>query len=112
MDSLIGKIVVGVISKLFADEVKAWVPYATDWITRSAVRILPVKLRDRFQEEWRSHLGDVPTELARLTVSFGFLIAACHIASSERIQQVRLMLRLLWFVVRLRANAQMARVVL
>ena len=63
------------LAKLFADEFKEWLPWITERIVQRAVRSLPENQRERFCEEWHSHLSQVPGELTKLWVAFGFIRA-------------------------------------
>jgi len=67
--------------KVFADEFKAWVPTLVAGIVAAAVRTLPAELRERFSEEWLSHIKQVPGDLGKITVASGFLIAAFNMAN-------------------------------
>jgi Bacterial sugar transferase len=72
------------LGKLFADEVKEWLPWLTERMIRAAVRILPANQRQRYREEWSSHLDEVPGKLAKLVVAAGFIkagLAASPISS-------------------------------
>jgi len=69
-----------VCSKLLADEFKAWAPSIVAKIIAAAVRKLPPEMRERSSEEWQSHINDVPGDLSKTAVAFGFLIAAWDIA--------------------------------
>jgi hypothetical protein len=44
-----------------------------------AARNLPGEMRDRLSEEWQSHANDVPTDLGKLLVALGFLIASARL---------------------------------
>jgi lipopolysaccharide/colanic/teichoic acid biosynthesis glycosyltransferase len=65
-----------ILSRLLSDEFKAWTPWLIDRITRHAICRLPQENRDRFGEEWRGHLNDVPGDIGKLVVALGFLWAA------------------------------------
>jgi hypothetical protein len=78
-----GHFITAVLGKLVADECKAWLPWITGRMTKLAVRRLPKRQRERYEEEWASYLDEVPGELAKLWVAYGFLKAA-RIASAER----------------------------
>ena len=64
------------LSRLFADEFKAWIPWLLDRLARRAIAKLPDEFKDRYDEEWRGHLNETPGELGELVVAFGFSIAA------------------------------------
>jgi hypothetical protein len=63
-------------AKLFADEIKVFLPSIAERITKVAVRRLPERQRERYDEEWRSHVNEVPGAFAKVWVACGFLTAA------------------------------------
>lgn len=63
------------LTKLFADEFRAWLPLVTEQMTRAAVRTLPADQRERYREEWRSHLNEIPGEIGKLVATLGFFWA-------------------------------------
>jgi hypothetical protein len=69
-------IVGAALSRLFADEVKEWVPTITQRLIERAARKLPGSYRARLAEEWESHVRDTPGTLSKLIVAVGFQIAA------------------------------------
>jgi len=69
-------IVAAAASRLLADEFKAWIPWTVDRLIRRAVGRLPADRRERLNEEWRSHVNDVPGEVGKLAVALGTLLAA------------------------------------
>lgn len=76
-----GHFIVALLGRLCAEEVKAWLPSVAERITTWAVRCLPKDLRERYSEEWRSHLSDVPGSLTKVWVACGFLSAATQTSS-------------------------------
>jgi hypothetical protein len=76
----VASILVAAASRLIADDAKAWLPWVTEHLIESAVKRLPLELRERFAEEWRSHVADMPGYLGKLIVAVGFLSAAKVIA--------------------------------
>ena len=64
------------ISSLLTDELKAWTPSIVACLIKSAVLHLRQEDRERFAEEWQSHVSDVPGNLAKLYVALGFLGAS------------------------------------
>ena len=44
--------------------------------------MLPEDHRERFKEEWQSHLDETPGKLGKLLVALGFLLAAFRISHS------------------------------
>ncbi len=80
---LIGTIILAVlaiigtaISKQITDEFKAWMPSVVRHLINYAVQLLRQDQRERFAEEWSSHVNDVPGEIGKLVVAFGFVRAA------------------------------------
>jgi hypothetical protein len=63
-------------SKLLADEFKAWAPSLISFIIAVAVRALPVSRRERSEEEWKSHVCELPGDLSKLIVACGYIFAA------------------------------------
>src|SRR4051812_40673019 len=78
--SLILMAILGVLGAAFSrqltDEFKAWTPWLVDRLIRRAVRNLPDSCRERLDEEWRSHVNEIPGQIGQLIVAFGFLTAA------------------------------------
>jgi exopolysaccharide production protein ExoY len=70
-----------VCAKVFADEFKAWAPTIVAKIIDAAVRTLPAELRERFSEEWLSHVNQIPGDLTKIAVACGFVIAASDMAN-------------------------------
>lgn len=76
----IGAVVVAAFSKLAADELKAWTPRLVAAIVQCAIRILREDQRDRYAEEWRSHIDETPGEIGKLIVGLGLLAAAWNLS--------------------------------
>lgn len=72
----IAGVLVTAFSKQVADEFKAWVPRLVAAVIRCAVRRLREDQRDRYAEEWRSHIDETPGEIGKLIVGLGLLPAA------------------------------------
>jgi hypothetical protein len=64
------------VSRQFADEFKAWTPRLIRHVIQRAVGRLPENQRQRFTEEWHSHVDEIPGEVGKLFVAFGFLRAS------------------------------------
>lgn len=62
-------------------ELKAWTPSLTEWIVRVAVARLPIEERERFAEEWTSHIADVPGQIGKIAVALGSILAAVRMAA-------------------------------
>lgn len=69
------------LGKLIADELKAWLPRMTEHVLRAAVTMLPGNQRERYDEEWRSFLADIPGRLSRFIASLGLVKAAYEISN-------------------------------
>ena len=70
-------------SGLLIDEVKAWIPWIVQRVIRSSIKLLPPDQRDRFEEEWRSHIADLPGEFGKLIAALDFPRAALKIVQAE-----------------------------
>jgi lipopolysaccharide/colanic/teichoic acid biosynthesis glycosyltransferase len=77
------------LARVFADEFKAWMPWVAERFVRKAVAGLPEDQRERFGEEWRSHLNEIPGEIGKLVVAFGFIFAAWKMSSILKIEHSR-----------------------
>jgi hypothetical protein len=69
------------LSDLLADELKSCVAWLVQHIVEAANSRLPESQRERYREEWESHLDEVPGDLAKLCVALGFLSAARKMAA-------------------------------
>jgi hypothetical protein len=74
-----GRFLASLLSDLCAAEIAAWLPWIALKITRVAVRTLPEAQRERYDEEWRGHLSEIPGALTKLGIACGFLCAAIKI---------------------------------
>lgn len=74
------------IGDLLAEELKAWLPRITEHLIRCAIKILPNDQRERYGEEWRSYVGEVPGQLSKLCAAFGLIRAAYVIADLRLVQ--------------------------
>ena len=70
------------LSKQLVDEFKAWTPWIIERIVRRAIRGLPEEYRERFGEEWRSHLSEVPGEIGKFFEALGYLRASARMSKS------------------------------
>ncbi len=64
------------LSRLVAGDFKAWIHRITQCLIWRAVAAVPAEQRPRYEEEWNSHINDVPGGLGKLFVSFSLLWAA------------------------------------
>jgi hypothetical protein len=81
---------------LMTDEFKAWIPWIIQRIIRRSIGRLPQTQRKRFEEEWRSHVNEIPGEVGKLVVAFGFLSASSKMSANAgyaRIAAVRIVKR-------------------
>lgn len=74
-----------ILSRLIAEEIKDYLPSVASWITKAAVGALPSEHQERMDEEWHSHLDEVPGRLAKVWVACGFYLAARKL-SRRRLQ--------------------------
>jgi hypothetical protein len=66
---------VPILSKVLADEFKAWSPLVAR-ILEVAVRALPPSRRDRYSEEWKAHVIEKPGDLGKFFLSCGCVWAS------------------------------------
>lgn len=78
--SVAGALVAG----LIAVEIKGWAPKATQHLLARAVRRLPTRHRERFEEEWSAHADELPTALSKLLFAIALRFAAERIRRDEQ----------------------------
>jgi hypothetical protein len=83
--------VAAIVRPLLTDECKAWLPRLIDHLINRAVNLLPAEKRDRYHEEWRSHINELPGDVSRVLDALRFSIAARHM--SPKPLEKRLMLK-------------------
>jgi hypothetical protein len=71
-----GAILVPVTARVVGDDVKEWLPWITRRLVERAVSRLPEEERDRFEEEWRAHINELPGNLAKVYAAMGCLSAS------------------------------------
>jgi hypothetical protein len=76
------------LATLLADEFKSWLPWITQRVVRHAVGILPKDHQERFQEEWHSHLDEIPGELAKLFVALDLIRSAFVISHPDLLSEI------------------------
>ncbi len=69
------------VARQITREFNAWTPWIIERLTRRAVAKLPENQRERFEEEWRSHIDEIPGDMGKLFVALGFGSAAHNISS-------------------------------
>lgn len=77
-------ILTAALSRLLAEEMSAWTPSIIRSLIKFAVGRLPEHHRERFEEEWQSHVNDVPGQIGKLLAALCFLFAAYHITLNDR----------------------------
>ncbi len=70
-------------SKLAANEAQGWIPRLAERVLIRAVQKLPDEHRERYAEEWRAHMRELPGCLAGLAFAIGLLSAASRIANLQ-----------------------------
>ena len=85
---LVASILAAALSKIVVEEIGAWSPSVIRGLIKLAVGRLPESHRARFEEEWQSHVSEVPGLLGKLLTSAGFMVAAYRMAPSMRRSQV------------------------
>jgi lipopolysaccharide/colanic/teichoic acid biosynthesis glycosyltransferase len=60
------------VSRQLTDEFKAWTPWLIDYLIQRAVRQLPENQRTLREEEWRSHINQIPGEVGKLIEALDF----------------------------------------
>ncbi len=77
----VGGILTALLNVLLADKLKAWIPWFTQALLDLAGERLPEAQRERFAEEWASHLNDVSGDFAKIAFARGCVSAAGEMAS-------------------------------
>jgi lipopolysaccharide/colanic/teichoic acid biosynthesis glycosyltransferase len=67
-------------SRQLTDEFKAWTPWLINYLIRRAVRQLPENQRTLREEEWRSHINEIPGEFGKLFEALDFLRASWNMS--------------------------------
>lgn len=76
-------LVAAILNRIAGDEIKAWLPWFTNRLLWIAVEHLPEDQRERFSEEWASHVGDVPGDVGKLVTAVGCVWAAQQIRCTQ-----------------------------
>jgi hypothetical protein len=69
-------VVAAALSRVLSDECKAWMPSLAKWLIRRAVAWLPEDQRERYAEEWLSHINEIPGDISKIVAAMGFIWAA------------------------------------
>lgn len=69
-------LLVAAFSRLWAEEIGALLSAVVCRIIKVAVSIVPEEKRERYEEEWASHICETPGSISQLVHSLGFVIAA------------------------------------
>lgn len=72
------------LSRILAAEFSSWNPWIVRRIIRFAILRLPKAQRERYEEEWQSHVDEVPGEVGKIIVASGLVPAACRMALRYR----------------------------
>jgi hypothetical protein len=83
---LIVGIIGGAISQQLTNELKSWTPWVVDRLRKRAVRKLPMALQERYEEEWRSFLAEIPGEIGPILYAFDLQRAAAKIRLEARLE--------------------------
>lgn len=78
---LIGDVVTAVLGVQLATEFEAWTPWLVERLLRQAVARLPKGEQERFAEEWRAHVNEIPGQVGRVAVALAFVLAACKMSA-------------------------------
>jgi len=73
-------ILAAALSRTVAEEIEPWNPSIIRSLIKLAVGRLPESQRERFDEEWQSHVNEVPGKVGKFLVAAGFVIAAHNMA--------------------------------
>lgn len=69
------------LSKQLTDEIKDWTPWVIKRLVNFAVRKLADEQQGRYEEEWLSHINEIPGEIGKLVAALGFYFAAQKMSS-------------------------------
>jgi hypothetical protein len=70
------------LSIFLAAELRAWMPWLTDHLIKRAMRQLHYEDRNRYDEEWRSHINETPGETAKLLVAIALQYASYRMSDT------------------------------
>ena len=69
-------LMLSILAGLLIYEAYAWLPNLSNWLIEWAVRRLPHDDQERYREEWRANLRDVPNSMAKLIHAASHVIHA------------------------------------
>ena len=69
------------LSRQLAEEFKAWTPWLVGHLIQYATERLPSDRRERFKEEWQSHVEEIPGQIGKVATAFSFVFAAWKMSS-------------------------------
>lgn len=84
---LLVSVFVAALSRIAAEELTAWTPSFIRSLIKFAVERLPENKRERYEEEWQSHVNEVPGQVGKLLEGVDYLIAAYDISFFDRHNQ-------------------------
>jgi hypothetical protein len=77
--SFFSSVLTAAFSQICAAEFSSWNPWMVRRIVKIAVSWLPNTRRERYEEEWQSHVNEVPGEIGKILFAVGLLVAACNV---------------------------------
>jgi hypothetical protein len=77
-------ILAAVLSRVVVAEIEGWSPLVIRALIKLAVARLPEKLRERYAEEWQSHVNEVPGVIGKVFETARFSLAARKMVRIER----------------------------
>lgn len=81
---IICKIIAGAVSQQLTSEFKEWTCWIVERLVRRSVRQLPRDERNRFSEEWRSHINETPGQIGKVVAALDFVRAARKISAMAK----------------------------
>lgn len=73
---VVGAILISVTARIISEDIKEWLPWITHCLIERAVDRLPESERQRLEEEWRSHVNELPGSLTKIYTAYGYLSAS------------------------------------
>ena len=77
-------VIAAVLARFFVDKLNIWMRSLTKRLLRIAIERLPEAQRERFSEEWASHINEVAEEISKIAVALGCISAAQQMASLSK----------------------------